>query len=65
MLYLHKPVLTCIYTQAALSVLIRNYTFEFPGGKDTKIDVHRSILPRPKVAGEIGSRVPLTVRRVD
>ena len=46
-------------------MLIRNYVFAFPCGVDTKIEKHPSILPRPKVAGEVGARVPLRVRRVE
>ncbi|KAF8148864.1 cytochrome P450 [Crassisporium funariophilum] len=51
--------------KSVLSVLIRNYTFELPNGPDTKIDKHPSILPRPKVAGEVGAKVPMKVRRVE
>ncbi|KAG6852670.1 hypothetical protein C0991_010038 [Blastosporella zonata] len=51
--------------KAALSVLIRNYTFELLDGPETKIERHRGILPRPKVAGEDGPRVPMRVRRVE
>uniref|UniRef100_P9WEI9 Cytochrome P450 monooxygenase claP n=1 Tax=Ampulloclitocybe clavipes TaxID=56467 RepID=CLAP_AMPCV len=53
--------------KAALSVLIRSYTFEFPGpnGAVPKIERHRSILPRPKVEGQDGAKVPLRVRRVE
>ncbi|KAG6849383.1 hypothetical protein H0H93_008938 [Arthromyces matolae] len=51
--------------KAALSVIIRNYAFELPDGPETKIERHRSILPRPKVAGEKGANVPMKVRRVD
>ncbi|GLB33170.1 putative cytochrome p450 [Lyophyllum shimeji] len=51
--------------KAALSVLIRNYTFELLDGPETKIENHRSILPRPKVAGQDGAKVPLRVRRVE
>ncbi|KAK7448082.1 hypothetical protein VKT23_013839 [Stygiomarasmius scandens] len=52
--------------KAVLSVLICNYIFEFPDGKDVipKIEVHQSILPRPKIEGQQGARVPLRVRRV-
>jgi hypothetical protein len=50
--------------QAVLSVLIRNYVFEFPDGPDTKIESHVAIIPRPKVAGQKGAKVPLKVRRV-
>ncbi|KAF8148841.1 cytochrome P450 [Crassisporium funariophilum] len=51
--------------KSVLSVLIRNFIFEFPEGPNTKIGKHRSILPRPKVAGEVGAKVPLRVRRVE
>ncbi|KAJ7858741.1 cytochrome P450 [Mycena leptocephala] len=48
--------------KAVLSVLVRNFTFEFPKGPDTPIGRHRNILPRPKVEGEEGYAVPLRVR---
>uniref|UniRef100_P9WEJ0 Cytochrome P450 monooxygenase claO n=1 Tax=Ampulloclitocybe clavipes TaxID=56467 RepID=CLAO_AMPCV len=53
--------------KAVLSVLIRKYAFEFPGpgGAVPKIEKHRSILPRPKVEGQDGAKVPLRVRRVE
>ncbi|KAJ7213254.1 cytochrome P450 [Mycena rebaudengoi] len=51
--------------KAALSVLIRNFTFEFPDGPETKIETHRAVIPRPKVAGMAGAQVSLRVRRVD
>jgi hypothetical protein len=54
-----------ICTQAALSVLIRNYSFELPGGPTTKIENHQSVLLRPKVAGQDGPKVPLKVKRVE
>ncbi|KAK0448231.1 cytochrome P450 [Armillaria borealis] len=51
--------------KAALFVIVKNFAFEFPGGRDTAIGKHSgSILPRPKVVGEEGARVPLRVRRV-
>ncbi|TFK33700.1 cytochrome P450 [Crucibulum laeve] len=54
--------------KAALSVLIRNYTFELPDGPKTKIAKHPSILPgtyRPKLEGGVSARLPLKVRRID
>ncbi|CCL99011.1 uncharacterized protein FIBRA_01019 [Fibroporia radiculosa] len=51
--------------KAVLSVLIRNYVFEFRDGPDTKIEIVRGILPRPAIAGETGARIPLRVRRVE
>ncbi len=50
--------------QSVLSVIIRNYRFALRDGPDTKIDLHRGILPRPMIAGEDGARVPLLVSRV-
>ncbi|KAF8166821.1 cytochrome P450 [Pholiota molesta] len=51
--------------KAVLSVLIRNYSFELPDGPNTKIEKHPSILPRPKVAGEVGARAPMRIRRLE
>lgn len=49
--------------KAVLSVLIRNYTFEFADSTNTEIEKVRAMLPRPRLAGEKGIRVPLRVRR--
>jgi hypothetical protein len=43
--------------------LIKNFSFEFPEGAE--IEIARGILPRPKIAGEEGVRLPLRVRRVE
>ncbi|KAJ6615483.1 cytochrome P450 [Mycena sp. CBHHK59/15] len=51
--------------KAALFVLIRNFTFEFPDGPDTPIETQIAVMPRPKVAGHKGATVPLRVRRVE
>ncbi|KAJ7499869.1 cytochrome P450 [Mycena latifolia] len=51
--------------KAALSVLIRNFSFEFPDGPTTEIGTHRAIIPRPKVVGQPAANVPLKVRRAD
>ncbi|KAF7351430.1 Cytochrome P450 [Mycena sanguinolenta] len=48
--------------KAVLSVLVRNYTFEFPNGAETALGRHRNILFRPKVEGETGYGVPLKIR---
>ena len=52
-------------SQAILSVLIRHFAFELRDGPDTKFEMGRVILPRPKVAGEEGCCLPLRVRRVE
>ncbi|KAJ7598521.1 cytochrome P450 [Mycena floridula] len=51
--------------KSVLSVLIRNYTFEFPDGPKTKIGDWRALLPKPNVEGQIEGRVPMIVRRVE
>ncbi|KAH7927044.1 cytochrome P450 [Leucogyrophana mollusca] len=51
--------------KAVLSVLVRNFAFEMRDGPETKVEMARGLLPRPKIAGEEGCRVPLRVRRVD
>jgi len=50
--------------KAVLSVIVRKFAFEFPGGPETKLGSHRTITPRPKVVGEEGPRVPLMVRKI-
>ncbi|KAK0455626.1 cytochrome P450 [Desarmillaria tabescens] len=51
--------------KAVLFVIVRNFSFEFPGGSDAAIGKYTgSILPRPKVVGEEGAKIPLRVRRV-
>ncbi|KAH8798002.1 cytochrome P450 [Flagelloscypha sp. PMI_526] len=50
--------------KAVLFVLIKNFTFGFPGGIAPSIEYQRSIFKRPKVAGEEGFRVPLHIKRV-
>lgn len=51
--------------QATLSVLVRNFTFEFPDGPGTPIDVYVAFAQRPKVAGAKASEVPMYVRRIE
>jgi len=51
--------------KTVLSMLIRHYTFEFPDGPDTVIEKYPSLVPRPRVTGFEGPKVPLRVRRVE
>lgn len=60
-----KSILCLISAQAILSVLIRHYAFELRDGPDTKFELGRGLLPRPKVAGEDGCSLPLRVRRIE
>ncbi|KAH0826178.1 cytochrome P450 [Lanmaoa asiatica] len=48
--------------KTVLTVLIKNFIFELRDGIDTKIEIGRGVLPRPKIAGEVGCKVPLCVR---
>uniref|UniRef100_A0A0W0G6N4 Cytochrome p450 n=1 Tax=Moniliophthora roreri TaxID=221103 RepID=A0A0W0G6N4_MONRR len=50
--------------KAVLSVLIRNYSFSFDD-PNTKIVMHRAVLPRPGVEGCGGAKVPMRVKRVE
>ena len=53
------------YSKTVVSVLVRNFSFEFPGGPDTKVVYERSsILARPKVAGIAGCTIPMRIRQV-
>ncbi|EMD31778.1 hypothetical protein CERSUDRAFT_119356 [Gelatoporia subvermispora B] len=51
--------------KAVLSVLVRSYTFELPGGPETKFVMTRGLSPRPMVEGQDDGLVPLRVRRVE
>ncbi|KAF7291763.1 hypothetical protein HMN09_01235900 [Mycena chlorophos] len=53
--------------KAVLSVLVRNYTFEFAGveGKDTGIKTVLGLIRRPAVEGQEGPIVPLRIKRVE
>ncbi|KAJ7867798.1 cytochrome P450 [Mycena leptocephala] len=48
--------------KVVLSVLLRNFAFEFPRGPDTAIERRMGLLPRPGVEGEAGYDVPLRIR---
>ncbi|KAI9464898.1 cytochrome P450 [Boletus coccyginus] len=48
--------------KAVLTVLVKNFVFELRHGVDTKIEIGSGFLPRPKIAGEAGCKLPLRVR---
>ncbi|KAG8214362.1 cytochrome P450 [Butyriboletus roseoflavus] len=48
--------------KAVLTVLVKNFIFELRDGVDSKIEIGRGVLPRPKIAGEVGCKLPLRVR---
>ncbi|KAH8823550.1 cytochrome P450 [Flagelloscypha sp. PMI_526] len=50
--------------KAALFVLIKTFTFEFPNGPQTEIGRQRTLIKRPKVVGEDGARIPLRIRKI-
>ncbi|KAG2344474.1 cytochrome P450 [Suillus weaverae] len=51
--------------KTVLSVLVKNFVFEMRDGPDTEVEIVRGILPRPRVVGEDGIKVPLRVRRYE
>ena len=51
--------------QAVIFVLIKGFRFELRDGPDTKFEIKRAILPRPRISGEGGTKLPLRVRRVE
>ncbi|KAG0700467.1 cytochrome P450 [Suillus ampliporus] len=48
-----------------VSVLVKNFIFEMRDGPGTQVEMVKGILPRPRVVGEDGTRVPLRVRRYE
>lgn len=51
--------------KTVLSVLVKNFVFELRDGPETKLEIGRGILPRPKLVGEVGTKTPLRVRRFE
>ncbi|KAI6044112.1 cytochrome P450 [Pisolithus marmoratus] len=51
--------------KAVLSVLVKNFVFEMRDGPNTRIELCKGILPRPRVVGEEGSAMPLRVTRYE
>lgn len=51
--------------QAAFSVLIRNFVFEFATGPETKVEKVVALIPRPTVVGEPDSHIPMRIRQVE
>ncbi|KAI0730033.1 cytochrome P450 [Fomitopsis betulina] len=51
--------------KAVIFVLIKSFRFELRDGPDTKFEIKRAILPRPRISGEGGTKLPLRVRRVE
>lgn len=46
-------------------MLIRSYKFDLRDGPDTPVETMRALLPRPRVVGEEGCRVPMKITRAD
>ncbi|KAI6154234.1 cytochrome P450 [Pisolithus tinctorius] len=51
--------------KAVMSVLVRNFVFEMRDGPDTRVELSRGLLLRPRIVGEQGINVPLRVRRYE
>ena len=45
-----------------LSVLVTHFVFEPRDGVETKVEMTRGLIPRPRVAGEAGCKLPLRVK---
>jgi cytochrome P450 len=51
--------------KALLSVLLRRYMFELPGGPETKIGMKPTIVYRPTAEGQENFAMPVLVRKID
>lgn len=51
--------------KAVMSVLVRNFVFEMRDGPDTRVELSRGLLLRPRIVGEQGINVPLRVHRYE
>ncbi|KAI6131615.1 cytochrome P450 [Pisolithus croceorrhizus] len=51
--------------KAVMSVLVKNFVFETRDGPNTRVELGRGMLPRPRIVGEEGTNVPLRVRRYE
>ncbi|OAX33610.1 cytochrome P450, partial [Rhizopogon vinicolor AM-OR11-026] len=52
-----------IEIKTVLSVLVKNFVFELRDGPETRVEMVRAILTRPRIVGEGGIGVPLRIRR--
>ncbi|KAG6329015.1 hypothetical protein ID866_10074 [Astraeus odoratus] len=51
--------------KVVLSVLVKSFKFEMRDDPDTRVKMGRALLPRPKLVGEEGTRLPLRVTRYE
>ncbi|KAI6030990.1 cytochrome P450 [Pisolithus marmoratus] len=49
--------------KTVMAVLVKEFVFEMRDGPDTQIEMGIGLLPRPRVVGEDGTKLPLRVRR--
>ncbi|KAL4079875.1 cytochrome P450 [Scleroderma yunnanense] len=49
--------------KTVLWVLVKSFVIEMRDGPDTVVEIGEGILPRPKVAGEDGVKMPLRIKR--
>ncbi|PPQ88908.1 hypothetical protein CVT25_009143 [Psilocybe cyanescens] len=54
-----------VQMKIVLAVLLRHFIFELPQGPETPMDIHYSLVRRPKIKGLEGAMMPLLVSRVD
>ena len=51
------------FSQAVLSVLVKAFVFEMRDGPKTEVELGWGLIRRPKIAGEVGTKLPLRVKR--
>ncbi|KAI5987609.1 cytochrome P450 [Pisolithus albus] len=52
--------------KTVMSVLVKDFVFEFRDGPDTQVELGRGmLLPRPRIVGEKGTDAPLRIRRYE
>ena len=43
-------------------MLVKSFIFELRDGIDAEVEIGIGVLPRPKLVGEVGCKLPLRVR---
>jgi hypothetical protein len=48
-----------------LTMLLRKYRFELPGGPETEFGTNMTVVTRPTLKGEVGCSIPMRVSKVE
>jgi hypothetical protein len=51
--------------KVALTILLRKYSFELPGGPGTSFGTKMNIVTRPMIQGEMDCKLPMRIRKVE